>query len=571
MTRDSATGAELLLDALREHGVDCIFANLGTDYAPVVEALARFHGRGAEMPRLVLCQHESVALSAAHGYAAATGRAQAVFVHADVGTQNLGGALHNAFRARAPVLVIAGLSPVTTRGELPGSRSSHIQYLQDVPDQPGIVRQYAKWTGELRTAVNARQVVGRALQVATAEPAGVAYLTAAREPLEQAVEDPAEQPPLALPEPSVPADEALEVLRGWLCAAKLPLVIAGYLGRSTAAVEALVELAEAVGLGVLEAPPFAWCNFPTDHPHHLGTTPSPLVGEADVLFLVDVDTPWVPAKARPRPGTRIAQLDVDPIKASIPLWDFPVELLMHGTSGAALRRLLALLRSDPPAPEVVERRRSRLREWHERSRAEAAADAERGASDGRLTPAFVARTLDESLGDRGVVLHEAVSNTPQTVGQLRRGRGRRFYGSGGGSLGWGGGAALGVKLALPEEDLAYLTGDGTFVFTNPTAVYWGARRHRAPFMTVILNNVGWRAVKTATLDQHPDGVAQELGYFASDFEPGAELGRVAQSAGARFATVSSRDELRPALEEGLAATRSGVASVVDVRLDQSSG
>ena len=222
MTADAATGAELLLDSLQEHGVDCIFANLGTDWAPVVEAIARFRKRDAELPRVVLCQHESVALSAAHGYAAATGRAQAVFVHADVGTQNLGGAMHNAFRARAPVLVIGGLSPVTTRGELPGSRSNPIQYWQDVPDQTGIVRQYAKWTGELRTARNVRQVVARAMQVASSEPRGVAYLTAPREPLEERVDDPAPQPPLALPAPSLPADEALEELLAWLYEAELP-------------------------------------------------------------------------------------------------------------------------------------------------------------------------------------------------------------------------------------------------------------------------------------------------------------------------------------------------------------
>jgi acetolactate synthase-1/2/3 large subunit len=562
VTGERATGAELLLDSLREHGVDFIFANLGTDWAPVVEALARFQRSREELPRVVLCQHESVALSAAHGYAAVTGRSQAVFVHADVGTQNLGGALHNAFRARAPVLVVAGLSPVTTRGELPGSRSNPIQYWQDVPDQPGIVRQYAKWTGELRTARNARQVVARALQVASSEPGGIAYLTAPREPLEEVVERPAAQAPLALPAPSLPADETLEELRGWLYEAELPLVLTSYVGRSAVAVEALVELAEATGLGVVEAPPLAWTNFPTSHPHHLGAFAAPLLGEADVLFLVDVDTPWVPALTELQANVRVAHLDIDPVKPTMPLSDVPSQLLMHGTSAAALRRLVELVERDPPPSGLLERRRARLAGLRERTRAGTP------ASDS-LTPGLVAKALDEALGERGVLLHEAVSNTLEAIPQIRRGGGRRLYGSGGGSLGWGGGAALGVKLALPHEDVAYLTGDGTFVFANPSAVYWGARRYQAPFLTVILNNAGWRAVKSATLEQHPDGAARELGYFASDFEPGADLGLVARSAGAHTATVTACDELEPALADGLAATRSGVASVVDVRLAQS--
>jgi acetolactate synthase I/II/III large subunit len=564
MTGDTATGAELLLDSLREHGVDCIFANLGTDWAPAVEAIARFRKRDAELPRVVLCQHESVALSAAHGYAAATGRAQAVFVHADVGTQNLGGALHNAFRARAPVLVIGGLSPVTTRGELPGSRSNPIQYWQDVPDQAGIVRQYAKWTGELRTARNVRQVVARALQVASSEPRGVAYLTVPREPLEERVDDPVPQPPLALPAPSLPTDEALEELRAWLYEAELPLVLTSYAGRSGAAVDGLVELSEAAGLGVLDAAPFAWTNFPTGHPHHLGSFAGPLLAEADMLFLLDVDTPWVPALTELRQGVRIAHLDIDPVKASIPLSDVPSQLLMQGTSDAALRRLTGLVRDDPPPAELLERRRERLGELRERTQAGTpAADS--------LTAGLVARALDDALGERGVLLHEAVSNAFEAIPQIRRGGGRRLYGSGGGSLGWGGGAALGVKLALPEEDVAYLTGDGTFVFANPSAVYWGARRYKAPFLTVILNNAGWRAVKTATLEQHPEGAASEIGYFASDFEPGADLGLVARSAGAHAATVTTAAELEPALTDALTATRTGVAAVVDVRLDQSAG
>ena len=74
-----------------------------------------------------------VALSAAHGYAQISGRAQAVLVHVDCGTQSLGGAVHNAAKGRVPVLIFAGMSPATQEGELPGSRNEFIQWIQDVP------------------------------------------------------------------------------------------------------------------------------------------------------------------------------------------------------------------------------------------------------------------------------------------------------------------------------------------------------------------------------------------------------------------------------------------------------
>ena len=53
-------------------------------------------------------------------------------MHVDCGTQNLGGAIHNAARGRVPVLIFAGLSPATQEGELPGSRTEFIHWLQDM-------------------------------------------------------------------------------------------------------------------------------------------------------------------------------------------------------------------------------------------------------------------------------------------------------------------------------------------------------------------------------------------------------------------------------------------------------
>src|SRR5580698_10780012 len=116
------TAATAFLSALEEAGVSYIFANLGTDHPPILESLAQAHANGQPVPKVITCPHEMVALSAAHGYAQATGRAQVVLVHVDCGTQSLGGAVHNAAKARIPVFVFAGLPPSTQEGEAKGSR-----------------------------------------------------------------------------------------------------------------------------------------------------------------------------------------------------------------------------------------------------------------------------------------------------------------------------------------------------------------------------------------------------------------------------------------------------------------
>jgi acetolactate synthase-1/2/3 large subunit len=85
------TTSEAFLRALRDGGVSHVFANLGNDHPGIIEAYARARRDGVaeEFPELIVCPHESVALSAAYGHAQVSGQAQAVVVHAACGTQNL--------------------------------------------------------------------------------------------------------------------------------------------------------------------------------------------------------------------------------------------------------------------------------------------------------------------------------------------------------------------------------------------------------------------------------------------------------------------------------------------------
>ena len=99
--------AEAYLGLLAERGVDTLFANAGTDFAPLVEAFAKAAGTGVPVPRPVLASHENLAFSMAHGYAIASRRVPAVMVHVSVGTANgVCGAL-NAARENVPILFTA--------------------------------------------------------------------------------------------------------------------------------------------------------------------------------------------------------------------------------------------------------------------------------------------------------------------------------------------------------------------------------------------------------------------------------------------------------------------------------
>src|ERR1700680_5239018 len=85
---DTASVAEAYLALLAARGVEYLFANAGTDFAPIVEAYAKAAHTGLPAPKPLLATHENLAMSMAHGYAAASGRVPAGRVHLRVRTTN---------------------------------------------------------------------------------------------------------------------------------------------------------------------------------------------------------------------------------------------------------------------------------------------------------------------------------------------------------------------------------------------------------------------------------------------------------------------------------------------------
>lgn len=567
-------------EALAEAGVRYVFANLGSDHPGLIEALAaaRAEGRGgppataAGLPELVVCPHETVALSAAHAYAQVSGQPQVVLVHVDVGTANLGGAVHNAARGRVPVLIFAGASPYTVDEGMPGGRNEFIHWLQDVPDQRGIVRNYTKYDNEVRTGVNLKQVVHRALQIARSEPAGPVYLVAAREVLAQRVEPvpgrPEAYPPVG---PAALAPEVAVEIATALAGARNPLVVTGYLGRDPAAVAELVALAELLAVPVLESAPHH-VNFPAGHPMHGGyqwTTggQDPLLAAADVILAVDVDVPWIPATNRPAPDAAIYCVDVDPLKPTMPMWHVPARRFAAANSRLALAQITECLREKVLVDErAVAARRAQVSATHERRRAEW--DARERPRGDTITAEYLTAVVREALaGADPLYLSEAVTNFDAVARHLRVDRPGSLIASGGSSLGWAGGGAVGAKLAAPEQTVVALVGDGSYLFGVPAAAQWVARRYAATALTVIYDNRGWNAPKQSVLAVHPRGAAAAGNDFPVGFDPEADLAGIAAAAGgAHAATVTHPDELPGALADAVKAVHGGRSAVVSVRL-----
>jgi acetolactate synthase-1/2/3 large subunit len=503
--QDLKTTAEHLVYLLAAHGVEYLFLNPGTDSAPLQEAVYVLQEAGLPAPAVLISTFESVSLAAAHAYWKVTGRPQAVFVHVDAGTQNLGAMVHNVMRDRAGVVVIAGKTPYGEKAGPSGGRSSAIHWQQDVPDQAGIVRGYAKWAQEIVRPEMLDRAVGRAVQVAASAPAGLSYLTVSRDVLMDAPRL-SESRVHGYPVPAPPAPGAAAVTRiaAALAGAEAPVLVTSRLGRSAEGFAVTQRLADLAGLPVMGRLEGGPVNLSTRHPMSVRNPAqaAAAISAADVILVVESDVPWLPSAVSIRPGAQVLHVDTDPVKASMPLWAYPADIAVQADGAATLAavadELAAAAAADPAVARRLADRVSLLR-----SRATA---PQQPPATGPLTPAGVMLALNEVIDADDIVVEEAVTNAPVIAQSLERTRQGTLVGSAAAGLGWALGGALGVKLARPGQRVIAVTGDGAFLFGVPTSALMMAAEWGTPFLTVILNNQGYRASRLPVYSLFPGGL-----------------------------------------------------------------
>jgi acetolactate synthase-1/2/3 large subunit len=497
----SVAGAYLALLAAR--GVNFLFGNGGTDFAPIIEAYAEAAQNGTTVPRPILATHENLAVSMAHGYAMLSREIPAVMVHVSVGTANMVCAAMNAARENVGILLSAGRSPLTESGVF-GARDGYIHWSQEMYDQAGLIREFVKWDYELRNAEQLETVVDRALAIAASEPRGPVYLSLPREVLglPAAAANPSPTSRLQAAAPAGPDAHATETAAAWIAAAERPLIIAANGGRDRAGFAALQRFAERFAIPVAQHKP-RYLSLRSSHPMNVGYDPTRLVADADLIMVIESDAPWFPAQAQPPASCKVIQCGFDPLFTGIPIRGFPCDLGLTGSTAATLSALtdeLAYcvddLRIEGRRQAVAQKRASMLAQW-ERTRASAAARAP-------LSPAWVSRCISEAKDADAIVVNEYTLMVEHCSFEQPD----CYFGSSAASgLGWGAGAALGAKLAVPERQAIAVLGDGAYLFSNPVSVHHAAAMHDLPVLFVVMNNSMWGAVRSSALAMYPGGFA----------------------------------------------------------------
>jgi acetolactate synthase-1/2/3 large subunit len=553
-----------LLTRLKEIGVDYIFANSGTDFPPIIEGLAEAAAKDLPLPEALVMPHEHAAMGMAHGYYLASGRAQAVMAHTNVGLANCAIGAINAAMENIPVLLFSGRTPVTEAGRL-GTRTVPIGWGQEMRDQTALVREATKWDYELRFPEQTVEVVDRAYAVANSTPKGPVYVSLPREALCEVVDDDRTGGgPSMAPVSLYAGAELIAQAAALLSRATNPVIFAQHGAGSAEAFEALGALADKWGIPVCQY----WAvqlAIPTTHPMATGPDPKALVENADVILVLDALAPWSPEVHQSGAQCKIIHMGPDPLKARTPIRNFRSDVSIACELGQGVMALAAAMEAlGEPAPAIAARR-SRVAKSNADDRRALTARAEAGAH-GVMTKEWVSLTLSKALeGRRARVLSEL--GCP--MGPMVLDHHQAWYQEPhAGGLGWSFPAALGMQLHDRKQLIVATMGDGSYMFANPVACHQIAEALALPILVVILNNSEWGAVRQSVLCVYPDGFASRANRMPlTSLAPVPDFARIASASRAWSATVTQASDLEDSIQEALAHIETNrTLALLDVRV-----
>ena len=569
-TTTSQTAARFLLDGLSEAGIEYLFCNFGTDHAPIIEEMARLEAAGLPFPKTILCPHENTAMHMAGGYALATGRGQGVMVHVDVGTANAAMGMHNLFRTRIPVMLMAGKAPYTSLGELPGTRDDYVHFVQEPMDQGSIVRPFAKWEYTLPSGAVAKETVRRAHTLMQSDPPGPVHLLFVRETLAEHWQPEAIR---SFPEKTHAPQKAggidparVNALAEKLMRAERPMLITGYGGKNRRTSDAIEKLSRIAGVRVFENAPVI--NIAREFAGFSGFRVADFLPQADFGLMVDTDVPWIPRDTAPHPDAYWAHIDIDTVKKSIPMWSFPAQERIEAHAGQVLEQLVEALKAMGGADfeqAAAARWAAMQAEFAARKKKAAELAADPGRKDA-ISVEYFAAELGKRLAPEDTILSEAVTNNPVFARQIPRPVPCTMIRHSGSGLGAAGGLALGVKLARHEHRSVHIVGDGGFYFGNLDSVFAVSKAHNLPIFSIIVDNAGWNAVRDATLRVYPDGMAKERDAFQSRLPSGMDFSKLAAVSGAYGECLSDPAQTGAAIGRCLVEVDKGRSALLHVRV-----
>jgi benzoylformate decarboxylase len=538
------TGRFAILDQLTADGVPYMFGNPGTVEQGFLDALWDYPNL-----RYILTLQETVAVMIADGYARATQKPTVVQLHSSPGLGNAIGALYQAYRGHAPLVVIGGDA---------GAKYQAMD-AQMAADLVGMAKPVTKWSTMVTDSASTLRVLRRAIKIASTPPMGPVYVCLPQDILDCLAVEPVRA--TSIPSTRVaPDDQLVRQAAQTLASAARPIIFMGDGVAYSQAQAELTEVAELLGAEVWGVDA-GELNISFAHPLYQGTTGHmfaenslPITRRGDVNLIVGT---YMLPEVFPSlddvyaPGAKVIHIDLNAYEIAK---NHPVDLGLVSDPKVTLARLAAELRTilTQGQRQAAQARIDQFARSKQHAREQELA---RDRQYRNVSPLHFSQFMEElapRLPEDVVVFDEALTNSPPLTRYLPPTRPGHFYQTRGGSLGVGIPGAMGLKLAMPDKTVFGFTGDGGAMYT--IQALWTAARHNIAAKFVVCNNRSYRLLQL-NISQY----WREQGVSAHDFplsfdlsKPELNFAEMAHAMGVAGTRVATPEALGPAIEEALA-------------------
>lgn len=539
------TGRFAVVEQFLADGITHMFGNPGTVEQGLLDAVGQY-----PQMKYILTLQESVAVMAADGYARATQKPALVQLHSTPGVGNAIGALYQAKRGHAPLVVIGGDS---------GIKYANLD-AQMADDVVAFAEPVTKWSTMVTDPSSLLRVIRRAIKIAATPPRGPVYVCLPQDimdaPNTETVRPTSLPSTRVLPEPSF-----IKNVAAALAAAERPMIFVGDGVAYSGAQDELAHVAELLGAEVWDVDS-GEVNISYNHPlyqgatgHMFGFASLPVMRRGDVNLICGT---YVLPEVFPElgdifaPGAKVIHIDLNAYEIAK---NHPVDLGVVADPKLTLAALAPAIEAalTPSQRQAARQRGQAIAAAKEARQADLEA---RDLQTREASPVRMSRFMEElgnQLPSAGVVMFDEALTASSAITRYRPPqRTGDYFVTRGGSLGVGIPGAIGAKLAHPDKTVIGFSGDGGSMYT--IQALWTAARHGVAAKFVICNNGSYRLLelnideywKERSIARHSYPASFELA------EPALRFVDIARGMGVQGVRVEKPWEIADAIKGALA-------------------
>ena len=544
------TAGALLVEQLKAAGVKYIF-HTNTSGLDTLSDAADL----SDM-QIIMVTHEGQAVSVAQGYALASGEL-GFFMGSKVGVGNSISNLYNAWKDRTPLIVSYGRS--TLRGQ------AGQDGFEEWDDHLKPTQEFTAWTWSCVDAQSMPQTLRRAMKFAFTPPGAPVTLDFPSDLLRTKVQAPIYNlDPNKLRPVFRASSDRVEKAAELLAHARSPVIIVGSEISRTQSEKAVVALAEKLSIPVSQGEAL-YSDFPTSHPLSIDRYGRNMRFPKNVDLVMNLGSK--DGAAAPKGGRLIhVSSDADIIGrrnfTDLPILahaDTFISDLSDALDGVLTKDRMKRIRTE--RLEAIGSYKKQLQKSREIA-------LRANFDNAPIAWERVGYELENALDANAVIVPEIGSQNAKLFNHMKLGEGakRRIGRTTGSALGWGLGAALGVQMALPDQQVISIVGDGGMLF-GQTETLWSISRYDAPVLVVVMNNHCYNETRNRNLSASAGRQFQtgrELTSYLGD--PDVDFAKIAEAYSIKGEKVHDPKDLGPALKRAVKTMNGGRPYMLDLEV-----